>query len=274
MKLSCLPVSLYDDLTAGRKTLADWFDFAAALGLEGADISVAHLSDRHPDRLAELRDQAETAGVRIAMLAAYSDFTHPERDFRSRQVDILQKDIETAAALGAAFVRVTAGQARPGLMRSDGIAWAIQGLTECTGLAAQVGVKLVYENHTIGYGWSRVDFSQPADIFNEIVTFTEGSGLDVLYDTANNLARGDDPLAVLRRNKHRIAVLHLSDIRRADHFEPVVLGRGVAPIQAVLAEMRQVGFDDWVSIEEASRTGQSGFEQAVAFVRHAWQEAG
>lgn len=273
MKLSCLPVSLYPDLTAGHKTLADWFNFAADLGLDGADISVAHLPDRRPGHLATLRQQAEDAGVQIAMLATYSDFTHPDRAFRTRQVQILKKDIETAAALGVSFVRVTAGQRRPGLMRSDGIAWAMQGLTACTGEAAQAGVKLVYENHTIGYGWTQFDFSQPADIFNEIVMFTEGSGLDVLYDTANNLARGDDPLAVLQRNKHRIAVLHLSDIRRAGYFEPVVIGTGSAPIKTVLSEMRQVGFDDWLSIEEASKTGEDGFRQAVTFVRQAWDDA-
>jgi sugar phosphate isomerase/epimerase len=159
-------------------------------------------------------------------------------------------------------------------MRSDGIAWAIKGLTACTGEAAQVGLKLVYENHTIGYGWSRVDFSQPADIFNEIVMFTEGSGLEVLYDTANNLARGDNPLAVLKRNIHRIAVLHLSDIRRAGRFEPVVLGSGVAPIVPVLREMIAVGFGDWASVEEASKTGEAGFRQAIAYAEQAWVEAG
>ena len=274
MKLSCLPVSLYDDLSSGRKTLADWFSFAAKLGLDGADISVAHLQDRKPQKLDALRGQAEEAGVQIAMLAAYSDFTHPDGNFRARQVDILKKDIETAAMLGAQFLRVTAGQSRPGLMRSDGIAWAIKGLTACTGEATQAGLKLVYENHTIGYGWSQVDFSQPADIFNEIVMFTEGSGLEVLYDTANNLARGDNPLAVLKRNIHRIAVLHLSDIRRAGRFEPVVLGSGVAPIVPVLREMIAVGFDDWVSAEEASKTGESGFRQAIAYADQAWVEAG
>ena len=39
MKLSCLPVSLYADLTDGRRTLLDWFNLAGALGLDGADIS-------------------------------------------------------------------------------------------------------------------------------------------------------------------------------------------------------------------------------------------
>jgi sugar phosphate isomerase/epimerase len=274
MKLSCLPVSFYDDLTAGHKTLADWFAFAAELGLDGADVSVAHLPNRSARQLAEIRQQAVDAGVTIPMVVSYSDFTHPEEAYRQRQIDILHKDIETAAYLGASFLRVTAGQGRPGLMRSDGIAWAIEGLTACTGQAAQAGLKLVYENHTLGYGWTYVDFSNPADIFNEIVAFTEGSGLEVLFDTANNQARGDDPLAVLRRNKHRIATLHLSDIRQVGQFEPVVIGTGVAPIKTVLQAMSEAGFDDWISIEEASKTGPAGVRAAVAYVDATWVAAG
>jgi len=274
MKLSCLPVSLYDDLTAGRRTLKDWFEFAAQLGLAGADISVVHLASREGPYLQTLRRQAEAAGVEIAMMVTYSDFTHPDAAERARQVDELRANIAAAAHLGTTFLRVTAGQAHPGLTRSDGIAWAIEGLTACLDEAAQANVTLVYENHSIGYGWTHFDFSHPADIFCEIVAFTEGSGLAVLYDTANNLARDDDPFSVLQKVKHRIAVPHVSDIRRTGHFEPVVVGTGVAPIEIVFEELRFDGFDGWVSIEEASKTGEDGFRQAVAYVKKTWQLAG
>jgi len=274
MKLSCLPVSLYDDLTTGRKTLADWVAFAAQLGLDGADLSVAHLQQWKPQELDALRRQAESAGVQIAVVVTYTDFTHPDDHERARQIDRLLENIEVAARLGASFLRVTAGQAHPGIMRSDGIAWAIEGLTACLGEAAGAGLKLVYENHSIGYGWSYYDFSHPVDVFQEIVAFTEGTGLDLLFDTANNLARGDEPLAVLRRVKHRIAILHASDIRRAGHFEPVVLGTGAAPILPVFQTLREAGFDGWISVEEASKTGQEGFRQAIAYADQAWTMAG
>ena len=78
MKLSCLPVSLYPELTAGTRTLADWFHFAAELGLDGADVSVVHLPGRTPADLAPVRQQADDAGVQIAMLVTYADFTHPD----------------------------------------------------------------------------------------------------------------------------------------------------------------------------------------------------
>ena len=72
MQLSCLPVSLYPDFAAGRRTLGDWFRFAAALGLDGADVSVAHIPDRSPPALDLLRQAATEAGLPIVMLATSS----------------------------------------------------------------------------------------------------------------------------------------------------------------------------------------------------------
>ncbi len=273
MKFSCLPVSLYPDLTAGRRTLPDWFQFAAALGLDGADISVVHLQSHEPAYLQTLRRQAEAAGVQIAMLVTYADFTHPDAAERQRQVEEIRAFCDVAAQLGAAFMRVTAGQAHPGVERAEGIAWAVDGLTACLDKAAQTGVTLCYENHTKGYAWTYNDFSQPADRFLEIVKRTAGTSLRLLYDTANTLGSGDDPIAVLEQVQDRIAVVHVNDIREAGRFEPVLLGTGVAPIQAIFRKLRQRGFDGWISIEEASRTGEEGFRRAIPYAQQQWLEA-
>ena len=89
MKLSCLPVSLYADLSAGQRSLADWFRFAADLGLDGADLSVVHLESHQPEYLRSLRSQAMDLGIQIAMVVTYADFTHPDPAVRARQVDDL-----------------------------------------------------------------------------------------------------------------------------------------------------------------------------------------
>ncbi len=274
MQMSCLPVSLYAALSAGELTLGGWFRLAAELGLDGADVSVMHLAGHTPAMLAAVRRQAEDCGLRIAMLVAYSDFTQPDAAERAQQRQNLERRIETAATLGAPFLRVTAGQAHPGVSREDGIVWAVEGLTACLDAARTAGVTLVYENHTRGYGWSHNDFSQPAEVFLEIVRRTEGTGLRILFDTANTLAHGDDPLTVLHRALPRVAAVHVNDIRRAGHFEPVIAGTGVAPIAELLCELVRAGFDGWVSVEEASNQGEAGFRQAIPYVERIWAEAG
>lgn len=271
MKYSCLPVSFYPDFTSGRRTLADWFHFAAELGLEGADISVAHLASLEPAYLDGLRQQATDTGVQIAMIVTYADFTHPDAAERARQVTETHAYIDAAARLGISYIRLTAGQRHPGVERTEGIGWAVTGLTSCLDHAANAGITLVYENHTKGAVWTYNDFSQPADIFLEIVRQTEGSGLRLLYDTANTLAAGDDPLAVLEQVKHRVAVVHVNDIRRAGFFEPCLAGTGVAPIRDIFATLHKNGFDTWISVEEASKLGEDGFRQAIPYVKGLWE---
>ncbi len=274
MKLSCLPVSLYPELSAGTRSLADWFRFAAKLGLDGADVSVVHLASTETDYLQMLRGQATDVGVQIAMLVTYADFTHPDAVQRKHQVDELRRYIDVAAALRTPYIRVTAGQAHPGLDRTAAIEWAISGLTACLDDAAKKGVVLCYENHTKGYAWTYNDFSQPSDIFLEIVARTQDTGLRLLFDTANTLATGDDPLRVLAQVKDRVSMIHTNDIARLNHFEPVLLGTGVSPIVAIYQMLYETGFDGWISVEEASKTGEQGFQKAIPFADQAWVEAG
>ncbi len=274
MKLSCLPVSLYPELTAGSRTLADWFRFAADLGLDGADVSVVHLPGRTAAELRTVREQATDAGVQIAMLVTYADFTHPDAAERARQIAELQQFCHVAAALGASFIRVTAGQNHPGVERAEGIEWAVHGLTACLDEAAATGVTLCYENHTKGYAWTYNDFSQPADRFLEIVQRTAGTSLRLLYDTANTIGAGDDPLAVLEAVKDRVSMVHVNDIRQAGVFEPCLLGTGVAPVKEIFQILVQQGFDGWVSVEEASKTGEAGFRTAIPRAEQLWVEAG
>lgn len=270
MPFSCLPVSLYTAISDGERSLADWFGLAASIGLDGADISVAHLDSLESGYLNGLRKQAQDAGVVIAGMVTYTDFTHPVPAVRLQHRQELRNYIDVAARLGVDFLRVTAGQKHPGVSRADGVSWAAEGLTACVEEANAAGVTLVYENHAIGYGWTYFDFSQTASVFLEICDRTADSGLQLLFDTANLLAVNDDPLAVLDAVLPRVAAVHVSDIRRSGAFEPVLLGSGVTPLSAIFERLHAAGFDGWISVEEASKTGLEGFRRAIRTARELW----
>ena len=274
LKLSCLPVSLYPDLKSGRLTPGGWFRTAARLGLDGADLSVAHVTSRMPAYLDQLRGEAASAGVHIPVLVTYSDFTHPSSTHRAKEADDVRAWIEAAERLGVEFLRLTAGQAHPGVREDEGLDWALEGLTACVHDAAAAGVRLLYENHTRGSVWQYNDFTQPAARFLEIARRTRGTGLEVLFDTANCLALGDDPEAVLIDVIDRVGAIHVSDIRQRGTFEPTTIGTGVAPLAPLLDRLRSNGFDGWIIIEEASRTGLDGFQRAIDVVDRLWVDVG
>ena len=274
MFLTCLPVSLYPDLRDGRRSLEEWFRFAAELRLDGADVSVAHVPGRHPHELAVLRRQAADAGIQIAMLATYSDFVQPSAADRRQELDDVRRWIDAGASLGVAAIRVTAGQDRPDVSEADALGWIADGLSACGEAAAAAGIRALYENHVRGAPWQQNDFTQRASRFIDVVRRSEGSALEVLFDTANNLALDEDPAGVLERVIGRVGAVHVSDIRRRGAFEPTAIGTGVAPIDALLRRLVGAGFDGWVSVEEASCTGDDGFRRAVRFTDDAWERAG
>ena len=273
MKLSCLPVSLYNDIFTGNSSVADWIQFGAELGLDAVDFSIKFFPERDAESVKQTRAALEKHNITPCMLACYSDFTHPDPSQREQELTDLKADIALAKALGAEFIRVTAGQNHPGTERSVGVQWVTDGFRRALDAAEKHGITLAYENHTKGAPWNYWDFSQPTEIFLEILDALSDTPLGVCFDTANPLVLGEDVLTLLEQVVHRIVVVHIFDLREVRVFEPVRVGTGASPIPQVFSHMKQAGYDGWLSIEEASRSGQEGFTESIVFVRKRWQQA-
>lgn len=273
MKLSCLPVSLYTDIFTGESTVADWIRMGAELGLDGVDFSIKFFPHRDRKTIQETRAALEQHAVQPCMLACYCDFTHPDAPHRAQELSDLKADIALAKALGAKFIRVTAGQNHPGTDRATGISWVVEGFRRALDEAERHGITLAYENHTKGAPWQYWDFSQRSAIFLEIIETLSDTPLGVCFDTANPLVLGEDVLTLLEKVIHRVVVLHIFDLQAVGVFEAVRVGTGAAPIPKVFSRMRAVGYDGWFSIEEASRSGHRGFEESINYVKNTWKEA-
>ncbi len=273
MKLSCLPVSLYDDIFSGKSTVADWIRFGTELGLDAVDFSIKFFPHRDAKVVNIIHAILAKRGMEACMIACYSDFTHPDETQRKEELTNLKSDIVLAKDLGAKFVRITAGQNHPGIERKDGVQWVTDGFRHALDEAEKHGITLAYENHTIGAPWEYWDFSQPSEIFLEILDALSDTPLGVCFDTANPLVLKEDVLELLDKVIERVVVLHVFDMREAGKFEPVRVGTGASPIPQIFSRMRQANYDGWLSIEEASRQGQIGFEDAIKYVKQAWHQA-
>jgi sugar phosphate isomerase/epimerase len=254
-------------------SVGQWASEAAGLGLDAIDLSILFVRGQDLRELRVLRQEIEAAGVRVAMVTTYPDFTSPSAEIRQGEASALQEDIAAAAALGAELVRVTAGQAHPETGRDQGINWAIEGLAGAVASADRHGVQALFENHSKPGIWEYPDFSHPTDVFLSIVQGTEGIGLGINFDTANPLAYGDDPLPILEEVIHRVVSVHASDTRERGSLSPVVIGTGLVPFGDIFSRLQGAGFDEWICIEEASGTGRRGVERAVSFIRQAWAGA-
>jgi len=266
-RLSCIPTSLFDAISRGQMGLAEWLDFASELGLDGVECGPLLVRPLGPATPAEFRRLADARGLAVSNFTGYSDFTHPDPDVRECEVAAAIRNLEVALELGAPSVRVLTGQQRPGVQGAQGILWVAEAIRRVATEAARLGLRLNVENHTKAFTWTAFDFAMYGDVFLAVMDALRDAPVGVQFDTANPLVAGEDPLALFEQVRTRIGYVHLNDVRRPGVFEFAPVGTGIAPIREVLLRLRADGYSGWVGIEEASRTGQEGFRQAVRYVR-------
>lgn len=283
-KLAVFPKAYMDDLCVhGSMTLRQWIEKAATLDVDGLEMYTGILDLQDPARWPEARRIAADHNLAIPMLCASPDFTHPDPAFRLQQIDLEKGWIDMTAALGGQYCRVLSGQRRPEVSREDGIRYAAESIEACIPHAQAAGVTLILENHYKDNYWQFPEFAQFTDVFCDLVEAIKTPGFGVNYDPSNTILAGEDPLELLRRVKHRVVTMHASDRYLADgtiedlrkeedsvgyakrlrHGE---IGKGMNDYDAIFSELKSVGFNGWISIED----GVDGFDQlerSVAFLR-------
>jgi len=265
----------------GTMTLREWVDLAAPLGLDGLEYYSGMLELADSARWVEARRTVESRGMVIPMLCCSPDFSHPDADFRQREIEKEKNWIRMAAALGAKFCRVLSGQRRPELTREQGLSLVTASIEACLPEAEACGVTLIIENHYKDDFWSFPEFAQKMDVFCELVDRIRHPRFGVNYDPSNAFLAGDDPLELLRRVKHRVVTMHasdrylaegtLEDLRReeggaegyAKRLRHGEIGKGLNDYDAIFSTLRGAGFDGWVSIED----GVDGMEQLAESAR-------
>lgn len=288
-KLAAFPKGYLDPLCKdGSMSLVQWIDMAATLEVDGLEFYCGFLDLADPAGWPEVRRRVEGAGLAMPMMCCSPDFTHPDPDFRRRQVELEKGWIDMTAALGGQYCRVLSGQRRPELTRKQGIDCAAECIEACLPHAAAAGVTLVIENHYKDNYWTWPEFAQKMDVFCELVARIDSPRFGVNYDPSNTLLAGEDPLELLRRVKHRVVTMHasdrylaegtLEDLRKEENVEGYAkrlchgeIGRGLNDYDAIFTELRSVGFDGWISIED----GVEGFDQlerSVVFLRRKMAE--
>jgi sugar phosphate isomerase/epimerase len=270
MQLSCLPVSLFSEIISERMSLSEWAGLQAECGLDGLDMSISFIKARTPKYLNGLKNIIARKAVKPVMVTAYPDFTHPETSQREHEYLYFASDIAFCAEMRIPYLRVLAGQAHPSVSVKDGIRWAVDGIRRSAATADQLGVTLLFENHSKPGVWTYGDFSHPTEIFLDIMERIRDTSVRLNFDTANTLAYGDDPLKVLSAVIDRLETIHVADIAEKGAFHPVLVGTGVAPIGEVFEMAKANGFNTWACMEEASFTGIDGIRQAAVNTRRLW----
>lgn len=273
MKLSCLAVTLFGDIINGKMTISQWASFAKKHGLDGIDLSVLLVKDRTPVCVTNARKAIDEAGMGVVMVTTYPDFTNPDALQRERELAYAISDVALASALGAKYLRITAGQYYDWTDEKQALTIVKECFLRVQEAAKKMSVKLLVENHSKPGAWKNPDYLFDTNRFLMLVDMLKDTDVRINFDTANTVAAGDDAIAVFKQVLPMVETIHVNDLKAAGGLELTVCGRGVAPIREIFHEAKRGGFDGWLCIEEAGFQGLEGIKEAIAFTRSAWERA-
>jgi sugar phosphate isomerase/epimerase len=284
-KLAAFPKAFMQALCKdGTMHVAQWIELAAQLDIDGLEWYAGFLEMGDETNWPRFRRQVEGHGKVIPMMCCSPDFTHPDETFRQQEIAKQKRWIDMTHQLGGAYCRVLSGQRRPELSVAEGVALAAECIQACLPYARERGITLILENHYKDDFWEYPEFAQKMDVFCALVDRVQGDNFGVNYDPSNAYLAGEDPLELLRRVSHRVVTMHASDryliegtiedlrreeggaagyARRLRHGE---IGKGLNDYDAIFTELKRVGFDGWISIEDGVE-GMDQLERSVAFLR-------
>ncbi len=284
-KLAAFPKAFMDELClSGEMTLRQWIDLAATLDIDGLEFYAGFLEMKDQNFWSEAKKMATDQGLEIPMMCCSPDFTHPDKSFRNEQIEAEKFWMEMTAALGGKYCRVLSGQKRPEVSREEGIQYAVSSIEACLPLAEKLGIILIIENHYKDNYWEYPEFAQMADVFCELVSRINSPNFGVNYDPSNTILAGEDPLELLSRIKHRVVTMHASDryliegtiedLRKeennslgyASRLSHGVIGEGLNDYDAIFSQLKEVGFDSWISIEDGVN-GMEELQKSATFLR-------
>ena len=284
-RLAAFPKAFMQELCkTGTMQVSEWIELASRLDLDGLEWYAGFLEMADEANWSLFRHDVEARGLLIPMLCCSPDFTHPDPDFRQREIDKQLRWIDMTQALGGTYCRVLSGQRRPELTLDEGVELAAQCIEACLPYAQERGITLILENHYKDDFWEYPEFAQQMDVFCQLVERIDHPNFGVNYDPSNTFLAGEDPLELLYRVSHRVVTMHASDryliegtiedlrneeggavgyAKRLRHGE---IGKGLNDYDAIFAELKRVGFNGWISIEDGVE-GMEQLERSVTFLR-------
>lgn len=285
-KLAVFPKAFMQALCKdGSMKVSEWIDLACQLEVDGLEWYAGFLEMGDEPNWPHFREQVENRGKVIPMLCCSPDFTHPDHAFRQHEIEKQKRWIRMTQVLGGSYCRVLSGQRRPELSIDTGVRFAAECIESCLPMAKELNITLILENHYKDDFWEYPEFAQKMDVFCQLVDRIDHPHFGVNYDPSNAFLAGEDPLDLLYKVSDRVVTMHASDrylvsgtiedlrkeengamgyAKRLSHGE---IGKGLNDYDAIFTELKRVGFDGWISIEDGV-DGMEQLERSVAFLRN------
>jgi sugar phosphate isomerase/epimerase len=223
-------------------------DLTVELKLDGIDFVTLH-----GETPKTLRKMCDDRGIPVVCYTFSVDLNHPTAKERKPAVDQFKQEVENAVLLGAPVVMLPT-HVKPDHPSAQSRRNWIEGLKEIAPITKQSGVTLTVEN-----------FPGKESPFVTAAHFLEAAaevpGLKLTFDSGN-AGSGEDPVESFRRTASYVVHAHFKDWSIADtpaegyremldgrYYAPALIGEGNIPHKAVIAAMKNAGYNGYINIE-------------------------
>jgi D-psicose/D-tagatose/L-ribulose 3-epimerase len=219
-----------------------------ATGFDGVEVPVFDGTSLDYARLGLALDGLGLARTAVSALGDPTmNLISPDAAIRQAGVDRMRWVIDCSAALGADKVsgplHSVLGQFSGQGPTADELAWAVESQQRIGEYAASAGVTVGLEalNRFECY------LLNTMDDLAAFIRRVDHPNIRAMYDTFHANIEETDPIGALTRNRAEIVHIHISENDRG------VPGRGNIPWAETYAAIRDIGYDDWLTIESFGR---------------------
>jgi len=267
-------------------------DEIAAAGYEGTELGPWSYYPTDPVRL---RSELQTRALALASAFCPLDLADP----RQHEAAAAQA-LEVADVLQSLGTRelILADPQRPARSRCAGRAGLRDEMSPAAWQATAAGLNRIGQQ-LAGRGMTAVfhhhvaTFVETGPEIDRLLDSTDPATIGLCLDTGHAVYGGVDPVAVLRRWSDRVRYVHLKDVdpRALAHARSAALdyetgvrsgvfcplGQGCVDFVGVFAELRRIGYDGWLIVEQdviadggagATVSPLDAARQSRAFLRH------
>jgi sugar phosphate isomerase/epimerase len=144
---SCCAYSYRELIANGKMTYEDLILKAVELGLDAVDMTVYYLKSTDPKYLDSLRHLAYKNAVTFSGAACGATMVQADEAKREDVLRQIKNWVDVTDRLGAAHLRIFAGDLPPGVTMQQALAWTVETMKAACDYSAEKGIMLGLEDH-------------------------------------------------------------------------------------------------------------------------------
>ena len=268
MKFSCLPYLMVN--FSDEDAVRNWCQVAQRAGLDG--IELMYRFPIHWHIVHRTEKLMKKHHLQPSIITIHNCFMRQTSEEQKAELNIVTSFLELASALGAGMVRVIMGWWTPPIReisRASALAAAITTIKMCLEPAARLKVVMALENHP-GMGVSR-------EMIHDVFSAVKSPFLGWNFDMENPYRiPGQDAFSFLNDPviARRLCYVHAKNFKNTPKGwdQDIALDQGDLDVVSMLAAVKRLGHDDWLSFEYASKDAKH-IMRSARYLRKAWAKA-